>query len=68
MQVFQHRCWLGHGSYGDVQLCEMSSQTAAMLLGAEYQDDEPGPRLIALKTWKQAHKEGKVSRLRRAEM
>ncbi|GIL45083.1 hypothetical protein Vafri_2023 [Volvox africanus] len=66
MEVFQHCCWLGHGSYGDVQLCEVSSRTMEMLLGAEYRQVDkqaPGPILIALKTWKQAHKLGKVMQI-----
>ncbi|GLI64843.1 hypothetical protein VaNZ11_008145 [Volvox africanus] len=66
MEVFQHCCWLGHGSYGDVQLCEVSSRTMEMLLGAEHQQVDkqaPAPILIALKTWKNAHKEGKVMQI-----
>ncbi|GFR48499.1 hypothetical protein Agub_g10398, partial [Astrephomene gubernaculifera] len=76
MEAFVHRGWLGCGSYGDVQLCQINSHAAAMLLGencSSVAGNAPVDRssrqspcnstLVALKTLRNAHKDHKVMRI-----
>ena len=58
-QAFKHLGWLGHGSYGDVQLCQVSTAAAKTLLGEDIHEAS-AQQFVALKTWRAAHHDHKV--------